>query len=277
MAEVVLLEKIMKMLTKKIDNIILHMNSTKARSIAFAIIFPILLNIIISIAVVIVFHSMYEYTDLRLQLITNTIVFIILLYVYIRTSKLFDQYDSEKNVKNLILILSLGFVISSFGNAISRVLMEVFGFVEDNLTVETILKASIPEALLLTCVSAPLTEEIIFRGFIFKTINKYHGFWASAIISSILFGISHITPLSMAFAFMCGIFLSYVYYLYKSIFMCMILHMMVNFSSLAIHYLMQSEPSLKETYFILFICLVLIIMITLRLHISCKMNRQDNV
>ena len=163
MAEVVLLEKIMKMLTKKIDNIILHMNSTKARSIAFAIIFPILLNIIISIAVVIVFHSMYEYTDLRLQLITNTIVFIILLYVYIRTSKLFDQYDSEKNVKNLILILSLGFVISSFGNAISRVLMEVFGFVEDNLTVETILKASIPEALLLTCVSAPLTEEIIFR------------------------------------------------------------------------------------------------------------------
>ena len=277
MAEEVSLEKTMKMLTKKIDNIILNMNSAKGRSIAFAIVFPNLLNIVISIAIVIIFHGIFEYTDLKLQIIANTITFIILFYIYIRTSKLLDSGHSEFSVKNLILILSLGFVISSFGNAVNTALMKVFGFVEENLTVETILKASIPEALLLTCVCAPITEEIIFRGFVFKTINRYHGFLFSAIISSILFGISHITPLSITFAFMCGIFLSYIYYLYGSILMCMILHMMINLSSLMIHYLIGSVPSLKEIYFIIFICLALIIMITLRLHISCKNNIQDNV
>lgn len=267
----------MKTMTEKIDKFIINAYATKVRSIVFAILFPTIFNILISMALIILFGDSYKIYAVRLQIIANTILFIILIYVYIRSSKLiYNDIDNNFKVKNIVLILFLGFSISIFGNTLSNILMKEFNIVEENLTVKAILNANIVEALLLTCISAPLTEEIIFRGYIFKTINRYHGFIFSAVISSILFGISHIFPISILFAFLCGMFLSYVYYLYKSILMCMILHMMVNLSSLMVHYFLNMDQNRREIYFILFIAFVLIIMITLRLHIYCKNYTENN-
>ncbi|MEO8475739.1 MAG: type II CAAX endopeptidase family protein [Actinomycetota bacterium] len=46
-------------------------------------------------------------------------------------------------------------------------------------------------AAILAIVVAPLTEELFFRGMLFRSIRDRWGFWAGAISSSVLFGLAH--------------------------------------------------------------------------------------
>lgn len=45
--------------------------------------------------------------------------------------------------------------------------------------------------VVLAIVVAPVTEELFFRGLLYRSIRDRRGFWAGAIVSSLLFGLSH--------------------------------------------------------------------------------------
>jgi membrane protease YdiL (CAAX protease family) len=49
-------------------------------------------------------------------------------------------------------------------------------------------------AVLLAIVVAPLTEELFFRGIVFRSVRDRWGFWPGAIASSLLFGLAHYVP-----------------------------------------------------------------------------------
>ena len=44
---------------------------------------------------------------------------------------------------------------------------------------------------ILVIVCAPVAEELLFRGMIFRSLRDRHGFWAGAVVSSLLFGSVH--------------------------------------------------------------------------------------
>lgn len=48
--------------------------------------------------------------------------------------------------------------------------------------------------VLLAVVVAPISEEIFFRGVLFRTVRDRHGFWPAAIASAIPFGLVHYVP-----------------------------------------------------------------------------------
>ena len=52
--------------------------------------------------------------------------------------------------------------------------------------------------ILSTCVFAPIIEETVFRAGAFSCLRSRIGFWAAAIISSILFGSIHIVDSLLA-------------------------------------------------------------------------------
>ena len=60
-------------------------------------------------------------------------------------------------------------------------------------------------AFLYTCIFIPLVEEYIFRGVIFKTLEKY-GLVFATVSSAICFGIMHETPAQTMYAIVFGIF-----------------------------------------------------------------------
>jgi len=77
-------------------------------------------------------------------------------------------------------------------------------------------------------VVAPVTEELIFRGFIFKGFRNKLGFLLAAIISSALFGIAH-GQLNVAVdTFILGMFLCFLYEKSKSIWLPIALHAFKN-------------------------------------------------
>ncbi len=59
---------------------------------------------------------------------------------------------------------------------------------------------------------APFAEEVFFRGFLLPAFANRWGFFAAAIISSGLFGISHVAPGSIIPAFMSGMLFAWLYY-----------------------------------------------------------------
>jgi membrane protease YdiL (CAAX protease family) len=49
-------------------------------------------------------------------------------------------------------------------------------------------------ALVLGAVVAPITEEIFFRGFLFRGLRKYYPFWFSSGLSALAFAAVHLVP-----------------------------------------------------------------------------------
>jgi uncharacterized protein len=83
----------------------------------------------------------------------------------------------------------------------------------------------------LTCVLAPISEEFLFRGFIFRAIRNWRGLWPAAILTGLLFGAVHagsapaadLVPLAVL-----GFLLCLVYTYTGSLYPCIALHALNN-------------------------------------------------
>ncbi|WP_077399142.1 CPBP family intramembrane glutamic endopeptidase [Cellulophaga omnivescoria] len=86
--------------------------------------------------------------------------------------------------------------------------------------------------ILSAVIIAPLFEELIFRGFIFKYLKKKYSFLLSAIISSVFFSVIHLNPTRMLSVFVFGIICCFLYDRTKNIFFPILFHIVFNISSL---------------------------------------------
>jgi len=78
------------------------------------------------------------------------------------------------------------------------------------------------------------TEEIFFRGIIARRFCRTYPLRKAILLSAVLFGVFHMNPWQAANAFLGGIFYGWIYWRYKSIWLCMLLHAYSN----ALTYLM---------------------------------------
>lgn len=91
-------------------------------------------------------------------------------------------------------------------------------------------------ALVTTAIVPAITEELLFRGILFRWIEQFGGTWAALLITSALFGAGHIfnpnaTPFS-SFAIACeaGLLLGGAYMLTRSLWFPVALHAAWNFT-----------------------------------------------
>ena len=82
----------------------------------------------------------------------------------------------------------------------------------------------------------PVTEEIVFRGLVYKRIKGYTDSLKGGIISAALFGIYHFNLVQGIYGFVLGILLVYVYEKYKTIAAPVILHVSANIAALVMNY-----------------------------------------
>lgn len=240
----------------------------------FNILFALFASLVISIIFYGIGTHVFKLNAIETQALINMPVFLVLLYFYIRTCKIvYEDTTSDLKIKNLFLVVALGFCASIFLNILVEQIATILKIQEDNRITEAVLSSNKYFAIFITCISAPLCEELVYRGYIFKTLNRYYGFWPCAIISSLFFGIAHIYFLGIVYAFWCGMLLAFIYYKYRSLVMCIILHMSINFFTLTIFYNEIEKLSPRQVLFAEFIAFILIIMITLRMSIFNKNNK----
>ncbi len=86
--------------------------------------------------------------------------------------------------------------------------------------------------LLVSGIIAPIFEEIFFRGVIYSEARKSGGFLYSNLLQSLVFGILHLNIIQGFYAFFVGFSLGCVLNLRKSIYLCMLIHILFNLSNL---------------------------------------------
>lgn len=93
-----------------------------------------------------------------------------------------------------------------------------------------------PALLLFTCITAGITEEIIFRGYLQQRIELiFKSPAAGIIISSVFFGLAHAfygTVQQVAIPFAIGIIFSIYYFKYKNIYVLMVFHFLFDYLQL---------------------------------------------
>ncbi len=105
-----------------------------------------------------------------------------------------------------------------------------------NPLLQIVLEGKNPIALLLffltAAVAAPLFEEFMFRGFLLPSLTRYVPVWAAIGISSLIFGVAHLSLSEIIPLTTLGIILGIVYTRTKNLLASMLLHSLWNSSTL---------------------------------------------
>lgn len=88
--------------------------------------------------------------------------------------------------------------------------------------------------ILAMVIGAPIVEELIFRGLIFKRMRTYCGFLSAAIVSSLCFGVFHGRIIQGVYGFIIGFILAAIFEKTKSLKMCILFHLVANATSVAL-------------------------------------------
>lgn len=88
---------------------------------------------------------------------------------------------------------------------------------------------------------APLSEEFLFRGFIYRSLKSYLPAWASATLTSLMFAGMHFNWLSFLPLFLLGLWLCRTYEKTGNLWVPVILHGLFNGNTLVILMLMHSQ------------------------------------
>lgn len=101
-------------------------------------------------------------------------------------------------------------------------------------TTETLYSGSMAITILFVAVIAPITEELLYRGILYRQIRERRGVWRAALSSSLFFGIAHMAIVQGVYGFFSGMVLCYSYEHKKGIKSAITVHMVMNLTSILI-------------------------------------------
>jgi membrane protease YdiL (CAAX protease family) len=86
----------------------------------------------------------------------------------------------------------------------------------------------------LATIAAPFMEEFVYRGFLFNALARYAPIWLAAIVSGVLFGLSHGSTSAFLPLAASGVVLAYVYQRSGSLTAAMLTHALFNLINVAL-------------------------------------------
>jgi len=170
-------------------------------------------------------------------ILINVLIVIIFTVIYkVRKKNIKEELQFRKTINiNIILAIILGLSICIFDSGVLALIQEAGLLTEQFAYTEEILSPITNGNLILTIISvvivAPFAEEFLFRGIIYKTLNKNISVVWSIIIQALLFGVFHANLIQGAYATLMGILFGYATYKTKSLWPAIIMHITNNLSA----------------------------------------------
>ncbi|MCR1951569.1 CPBP family intramembrane metalloprotease [Clostridium sp. DSM 100503] len=185
-------------------------------------------------------------------LASSIITVLVFLLIYkIRKKNFKEELQIVKTAKvNLIIGITLGISAWLF-NSGALSLVQESGLFKDNFSMMENLLAPLNQgnifiALLTVGIIAPFTEEFMFRGVIFKTLNKNISILWTIIIQALFFGIFHGNLIQGTYATLLGLVFGYITYKTKSLWTSIIMHMINNSIATLSPYILKNVPDLTS-------------------------------
>jgi membrane protease YdiL (CAAX protease family) len=154
----------------------------------------------------------------------------------IRKKPIRERLDLNKvSWKKLWPILPLGVTLNLFLEYTISLLPISEGILDEYAQASGIIsRSSTLQMILATVIMAPILEEVLFRGLIFKSLRKGMPWHLALILQALLFGVMHGQIIWISYATVIGIILGSLQMRYRSLFAPLILHFSVNVSNLFI-------------------------------------------
>ena len=131
-----------------------------------------------------------------------------------------------KQVKGDVMLISVVFIFCS---------MAVFNYMAqavelpDNLEAQMAQMAKNIFGMFAIAVLGPVLEEVLFRGAIQGfLLRKFNNPWVGIVIASAIFGIVHMNPIQVFYAFFLGLVFGWLYYRTGSLMPCIVGHVLNN-------------------------------------------------
>lgn len=140
-----------------------------------------------------------------------------------------DDYRDPKWARNLALGLAAGLAVFSAAVAVAAIL-GIYRIVGQGDA------SGLLPALLASAIFPAVSEELVFRGILFRWIEEWGGSWVALLVTSILFGCAHLmnphaSPVAaLGIALEAGVMLGAAYMLTRSLWLPMGLHAAWNFA-----------------------------------------------
>jgi membrane protease YdiL (CAAX protease family) len=99
-------------------------------------------------------------------------------------------------------------------------------------------------------VIGPISEELVFRGLIFRRVRDYGGFWPAAILSGLVFGIYHWNITQGIFASIMGVLFAMIYEHYGTIWASIAAHIANNIVATMMNSVIDKLDLPVSAYFI---------------------------
>lgn len=129
------------------------------------------------------------------------------------------------------VLLILGFFLNMLVSLLFSVLPIPEDLLKDYAQQSEVLNETSVLSVLATAIFAPLSEELVFRGLLISRLRKGMPLWLAALIPSLIFGLIHGQILWISYAFLLGVFLSFVCLRARSTAASTLLHASFNASS----------------------------------------------
>ena len=151
--------------------------------------------------------------------------------------------DKYKEVSRQVLLVSTVFVFAAM--YVLNLLIEQVGI--PNTMEDTFIEMSRnPLGLLSIALLTPILEEMLFRGAIEgRLLRMWQNPWGAIIVSSLVFGVVHMNPAQIPFAFLLGVMFGWLYYRTGSLLPGIIGHVLNN-SVAAVNMILYGDIPLEE-------------------------------
>lgn len=199
------------------------------------------------------FDKIYKYLEesagkdaLLLTLICNVVLIAILLIFYIKDKNKWDvsnplNKNAVKNPLSYVLTPSIAASSCLFFNILVSIVATLAISVMGNEIMDTynnvatsIYTAPALLQFFMLAVSAPICEELLMRGIIYKRLRSYSKPFVAALISAILFGAIHGNWVQFVYAFAVGLVAAYIYEYTHNLFAPILFHMVTNATSFVV-------------------------------------------
>ncbi|MCL2109274.1 MAG: CPBP family intramembrane metalloprotease [Oscillospiraceae bacterium] len=164
-----------------------------------------------------------------ITLISGLLSGLIFMLIWNKERRFLPPKTRAFSLQNAVVVMLLGFALNILVNSFLEFSGLYERFTSYDTVVDMIVSGSFVLRLITIGIVAPIVEELCFRGLLFNRLNNGKMPVVGAmIISSLIFGIVHLNLLQSSYAFVLGMFMVIVYYLYQTIWAAIIIHVAIN-------------------------------------------------
>lgn len=244
----------------------MKLTNNKIKIIIIGILLPIVVFVTVTfLTSTICLNINKNMNPVLVQGIANTLSLSVFIPLYIIFTKINDLSVERICLKKIIYVIAIGFSLCYICNTLVNYIPRA----KANVVTENVYKLSeelnVYATLIIITIIVPITEEIIFRGFFYDSIKLVSNNIVAILFTSIAFAFAHSDLQQILYAFVAGIFLSYIKYKCKNIIYSVIMHCIMNFT--AYIFIPTMVFNNKNDFFTLFIMFCILMISLFRLNL----------